>query len=488
MNPSPAYVRTVDAPRLAPPANMVGWRGWVMANLFSNWKNTLLTFVAAYVAYEVLSVVLGWAVFRAVWTGDNRDACAIENAGACWPFVHAKFLQWIYGFYPIDQRWRVNICFLLLAGGLVPMLMPSVPHKVWNALFLLIAFPLIAFILLSGGHFSLGYSAFIKLGLVIAGLAALMPLAAYGIEEGIQKAKLGLGLVVLGLVIWLLSFFVALGDLSGLIAMALIYAGGALGLIQLIGSTNPAAKSNLKLWAIVAGGVVLAMLILKIDFGLEYVETSQWGGLLVTLVVAITGIVASLPLGILLALGRQSKMPIVKYFCVTFIEVWRGVPLITVLFMASVMLPLFLPPGTNFDKLTRALIATAIFSAAYMAEVIRGGLQAIPRGQYEASQALGLPYWSMMNLIVLPQALKIVIPGIVNSFISLFKDTTLVTAIGLYDLLNIIQTGSADALWASPQTPATGYFTAALMFWVFCFSMSRYSQFVERRLNTGHKR
>jgi general L-amino acid transport system permease protein len=243
-----------------------------------------------------------------------------------------------------------------------------------------------------------------------------------------------------------------------------------------------------KLWAIVAAALLLAMLIMKIDFGLEYVETSQWGGLLVTLVVAITGIVASLPLGILLALGRQSQMPIVKYFCVTFIEVWRGVPLITVLFMASVMLPLFLPPGTNFDKLTRALIATAIFSSAYMAEVIRGGLQAIPRGQYEAAQALGLPYWNMMNLIVLPQALKIVIPGIVNSFISLFKDTTLVTVIGLYDLLNIISTGSADATWASPQTGNTGYFSAALLFWIFCFSMSRYSQFVERRLNTGHKR
>ena len=483
-----AYVRTEDVPRMAPPANLVGLRGWVMANLFSNWKNTLLTVVFGYFIYIVLSTVLSWAVFRAVWTGDNRDACAIENAGACWPFVQAKFLQWIYGFYPIDQRWRVNICYLLLAGGLIPMLIPSVPHKMWNALFLLVAFPLIALILLTGGHFSLTSSAFIGMGVLLAAVAAFLPLAVYGIEEGIQKAKPGIALVGFGLLIWFLSFFVNFSGLGGTIATLLVYAGGALGLFQLIGSGNPAAKSNLKLWVIVAGGLLLAMLIMKIDFGLEYIETSQWGGLLVTLVVAITGIVASLPLGILLALGRQSKMPIVKYFCVTFIEVWRGVPLITVLFMASVMLPLFLPPGTNFDKLTRALIATAIFSSAYMAEVIRGGLQAIPRGQYEAAQALGLPYWNMMNLIVLPQALKIVIPGIVNSFISLFKDTTLVTVIGLFDLLNIISAGSADATWASPQTGNTGYFTAALMFWVFCFSMSRYSQFVERRLNTGHKR
>src|SRR5436190_12442916 len=258
-------------------------------------------------------------------------------------------------------------------------------------------------------------------------------------------------------------------------------------LVPLLVPTLPYKREN----AIAFFGVfpvVAFFLLVGGAFGLPYVDSHLWGGLLVTLVVAVTGIVASLPLGILLALGRRSKLPIVRTLSVGFIEFWRGVPLVTVLFFASYMLPLFLPPGTNFDKLTRALIATAIFSAAYMAEVVRGGLQAIPRGQFEAAQALGLPYWNMMNLIVLPQALKIVIPGIVNSFISLFKDTTLVTVIGLYDLLNIISAGTADAKWASPQTGNTGYFTAAALFWVFCFSMSRYSQYVERRLNTGHKR
>jgi general L-amino acid transport system permease protein len=244
----------------------------------------------------------------------------------------------------------------------------------------------------------------------------------------------------------------------------------------------------LRNWLIAAAVLFGLMLVLKMDFGLQEVETSQWGGLLVTLVVAITGIVASLPLGILLALGRRSKMPIVKTFSIIFIEAWRGVPLITVLFMASVMLPLFLPEGVNFDKLMRALIGVALFSSAYMAEVVRGGLQAIPKGQYEAAQSLGLSYWKMMSLIVLPQALKIVIPGIVNSFISLFKDTTLVSIVGLFDLLNIVTTTSNDAKWASPQTGATGYFSAALMFWIFCFGMSRYSLLIERRLNTGHKR
>ena len=497
MKQSLAYVRTEDAPKLSPPPNMVGWRGWIMANLLSDWKNSLLTIVAGLFLYWVLSGVLSWAVFRAVWTGVDREACAVQDAGACWPFAQAKFLQWIYGFYPIDQRWRVNIVFFVGAAALVPLLMPSLPYKTWNALFMLAVFPLIALILLTGGNFSLSYSAFLSVTGLLAIVAAFLPLSVFGIEDGIKKAKLGLIFVGLGVLVWLSAFVVDFGSvetpfggfsLGKLASLLFQFAGGLFGIVQLFNTQSHAAKSALGGLLVAAVISFFIMFLLKLDFGLEYVETSQWGGLLVTLVVAITGIVASLPLGILVALGRRSNMPIVKYFSVGFIEVWRGVPLITVLFMASVMLPLFLPPGTNFDKLTRALIVTAIFSSAYMAEVVRGGLQAIPKGQFEAAQSLGLPYWNMMNLIVLPQALKIVIPGIVNSFISLFKDTTLVTVIGLFDLLNIISAGSADAKWASPQTGNTGYFTAALMFWIFCFGMSRYSQFVERRLNTGHKR
>ena len=186
-------------------------------------------------------------------------------------------------------------------------------------------------------------------------------------------------------------------------------------------------------------------------FGLPAVETTDWGGLLVTLVVAVTGIAASLPLGIVLALGRRSKLPVIRYLCIGFIEVFRGVPLITVLFMASVMLPLFLPDGVNFDKLMRCLIGVALFSSAYMAEVVRGGLQAIPKGQYEAGAALGMGYWKTTRLIILPQALKLVIPGIVNTFIGLFKDTTLVLIVGLFDLLGIVQFHFTDASWATPK-------------------------------------
>ncbi|MDO6542293.1 amino acid ABC transporter permease [Photobacterium sanguinicancri] len=221
-------------------------------------------------------------------------------------------------------------------------------------------------------------------------------------------------------------------------------------------------------------------------FGLEVVETHLWGGLLVTLIIAIVGIVVSLPIGVLLALGRRSDMPIIRSICTAYIEIWRGVPLITVLFMASVMLPLFLTSEMEMNKLVRALIGVVLFSAAYMAEVVRGGLQAIPNGQYEAADALGLSYWRKMYLIVLPQALKITIPSIVNTFIGLFKDTSLVLIIGMFDVLGIGQAANTDPNWLGFATES--YVFVALVFWVFCFSMSRYSIYLENKLHTGHKR
>ncbi len=221
-------------------------------------------------------------------------------------------------------------------------------------------------------------------------------------------------------------------------------------------------------------------------FGLEVVETHKWGGLLVTLIIALVGIIASLPIGVALALGRRSDMPIIRSLCTVYIEVWRGVPLITVLFMASVMLPLFLSQGSEIDKLLRALIGVVMFSAAYMAEVIRGGLQAIPKGQYEAADALGLSYWKKMGLIILPQALKITIPSIVNTFIGLFKDTSLVLIIGMFDVLGIGQSANTDPNWLGFATES--YVFVALVFWIFCFGMSRYSIWLEGKLHTGHKR
>ena len=355
-----------------PPARETGVIGWVRANLLSDPWNAALTLAGLYLLALILIPVIKFTVINAVWNGNDRTACLAADTGACWAFVKAKFGQFIYGRYPDAERWRVDLVFAMGLIGLIPMLIPKVPFKKWNAVYLLAVFPIAAFGLLTG------------------------PL-----------------------------------------------------------------------------------------FGLPSVETSLWGGLLVTLVVAVTGITFSLPLGILLALGRRSELPVIKWLSITFIEFWRGVPLITVLFMASVMLPLFLPEGVTFDKLLRALIGVALFASAYMAEVVRGGLQAIPRGQYEGAQALGLSYAKTMGLVVLPQALKHVIPGIVNTFIGLFKDTTLVLIIGLFDLLGIVQLGLTDASWSAPTTHITGYVFAGFIFWVFCFAMSRYSMFIERRLETG---
>ncbi len=368
------YIRTEMVDDMAPPASTVGVVGWVRSNLFSSLSNTFFTVFGAYLIYLIVPIILEFTVFSAVWEGENREDC-LGVTGACWPYVGAKFNQFIYGRYPVAEYWRVNIVLFMLAVGTIALAIPSIPGKKWNTIFMLVVFPIVSWILL-------------------------------------------------------------VGDV----------------------------------------------------FGLEEVETSVWGGLLVTLVVAVTGIVVSLPLGVVFALGRRSQMPIVRLVSIIFIEFWRGVPLITVLFMASVMLPLFLPEGVTFDKLMRVLIGVALFSAAYMAEVVRGGLQAIPKGQYEGAQALGMPYWKTMGLIILPQALKLVIPGIVNTFIGLFKDTTLVLIVGLFDLLGMIQLSFTDPKWSTPVTSHTGYIFAAITFWVFCFGMSRYSIFMENRLHTGHKR
>ena len=221
-------------------------------------------------------------------------------------------------------------------------------------------------------------------------------------------------------------------------------------------------------------------------FGLSFVENARWGGLPLTLILSVVGIVCSFPLAIVLALGRRSDLPAIRSVCVGFIEFVRGVPLISVLFMASVMFPLFLPEGVTIDKLLRAQVGIIVFTAAYLAEAVRGGLQAVPRGQFEAADALGLSYWKKTGLIILPQALKTSIPAIVNQFISMFKDTSLVIIIGLFDLLSTAKAALSDPPWRPFYVEA--YLFAALIYWAFCFFMSRYSQYIERRLETGHRR
>lgn len=378
------YVRSEMAPLMLPPRGERGVANWMRRNLFATPVDSVLTVFALLILAYFVPPMINWLFLQAVWSGTDRTFCStvVQGgiqpegwSGACWAFVRAKFGQFMYGLYPLSERWRVNVVGILFVLLLVPMLVPKVPYKGWNAILLFAALPVIAFFLLVGGR-----------------------------------------------------------------------------------------------------------------FGLTYVETSLWGGLMITLVLSFVGIAASLPLGIMLALGRRSRLPVIKMLSVIFIETVRGVPLVTVLFMASIMLPLFLPAGVTFDKFLRALIGVSLFAAAYMAEVVRGGLQAIPKGQYEGADSLGLSYWQKTGLVVLPQALKLVIPGIVNTFIGMFKDTSLVYIISMFDLLGTVRQNFSDANWASPQTPMTGLIFAGFVFWIFCFGMSRYSIFMERRLDTGHRR
>ncbi|TEW52572.1 amino acid ABC transporter permease [Psychromonas algicola] len=254
--------------------------------------------------------------------------------------------------------------------------------------------------------------------------------------------------------------------------------------VALLVSLKLLKNNKVKIGLIIAFPFVCFVLISGGWFGLEVVETEKWGGLMLTILVAAVGIIASFPIGIVLALGRQSDMPVLRNLCIGFIEFVRGVPLITILFMASVMLPLFFQDGIEFNKLLRALIGITLFQAAYIAEVVRGGLQAIPKGQYEASEALGLSYWQGMILIILPQVLKISIPNLVGSFISLFKDTTLVLIIGLFDILAMVTLTNSDTNWLGFETE--GYVFVTLIYWVCCFSMSQYSKAIERKFNTEH--
>jgi general L-amino acid transport system permease protein len=228
-------------------------------------------------------------------------------------------------------------------------------------------------------------------------------------------------------------------------------------------------------WLVLLAG--LGLLLHGGVLGLMSVRTELWGGLPLTILLSVVGIGLSLPLAVLLALGRRSHMPLIRAVSVGYIELVRGVPLISILFMASVMFPLFLPEGVTIDKLLRAQVGIILFSAAYLAEVVRGGLQAIPAGQYEAADALGLGYWRKMRLVILPQALKLVIPPMVNSFIATFKDTSLVIIIGLYDLLGATRTATNDPVWRAFTTE--GYLFVAAIFFVFCSFMSRYSRRLE---------
>jgi general L-amino acid transport system permease protein len=374
------YVRSAPAEKLPPPVASAGFIGWLRANLFSSGGNTVLTLAFAALIFWAVPPLVRFLFIDAVWSGPNREVCIASPAhpepGACWAFIRVWLSYFIYGFYPMAARWRVDMFFAALAFGIGWLAWLSAPRRDLGALYFFVVLPVLSFVLLYG--------------------------------------------------------FPAIG--------------------------------------------------------LSAVPTNLWGGVLVTIVVATVGIVAALPIGILLALGRRSELPTVRWLSVGFIEFVRGVPLITVLFMASVMLPLFVPQQLEPDKLLRALIGVAMFASAYMAEVVRGGLVAVPRGQYEAARALALTYWRMTGLVILPQALRVALPNIVNIFIALFKDTTLVFVVGIFDFLRTIEAARGDPKWATPVTATTGYAFAALFYFIFCYGMARYARGVEARLSRSDRR
>ena len=358
-------------PDLPPPPGTIGVVGWLRHNLFSSIGNTILSLVTIFFLYWLVTNVASWFVLDAVVDASSRAECREIDSGACWAVITKRIGQFVYGFYPHDERWRPNVAFILLFVAVAPLLYPNTPAR-GKMLWFSAAYPFVAYFLLVGGI-----------------------------------------------------------------------------------------------------------------LGLEPVGTNTFGGFMLTMIVGVTGIAASLPLGIALSLGRQSRLLSVRVISISFIEFMRGVPLITLLFVASTMLNYFLPPGTTFNLLLRVLIMVTFFAAAYIAEVIRGGIQAIPKGQYEAASAMGLNYWQTTRLVTLPQALKISIPGIVNTFIGLYKDTTLVVVIGLLDPLGIGRAALADAKWNGLSTET--YIFVALFFFVSCFAMSRYSLWLENRLSTEHK-
>lgn len=429
------FVRSQMIDPREPPSGAQGPVRWMRENLFSSPLNSVLTVLGGLAILWLAMGIVPW-LMHSVWNAKSLTECrdiiaqtwGPEATGACWAMVRERWHQYTYGFYPMDQYWRPNLAFVLMLVALAPVLFLSLPRKL---MLFSLSFPFIAYWLLWGGS------------------------------------------------IWA-PIVVALG--FGVMALVFRFASPKLGVPVSAGIGLVAAAA----WWLIVQTPLSTALHSAIPLGLSDVDSDQFGGFLLSIVIGITAISASLPMGILLALGRQSDMLLVKTLSVGFIEFIRGVPLITLLFTASLLLQYFLPPETNFDIILRVIILVTLFAAAYIAEVIRGGLAALPRGQYEAADALGLDYWQAQRLIIMPQALKISIPGIVSSFIGLFKDTTLVAFVGLNDpLKGITQVVRSDINWKGIYWEP--YIFAGAIFFLICFGMSRYSMWLERKLKTDHR-
>lgn len=423
-----AFVRETEIPQQPAPANAAGPVKWMRDNLFATVPNGILTILSLYVVYVILSGILPW-IFNGVWDAQSLSECRekLQGAtGACFAVLAERWPQLIFGFkYPETEYWRPAAAFIFMLVAIAPVLFFDLPRKM---LVLTVMFPFVAYWLIWGGTIWIPILAF-------AGFAAGYVVYSRFVGENFAKGFFG-GLAA-ALVVWYLSGYIL-----------------------------PALTPEQPL--------------------LPAVPSRDLGGYMLNMMLGLTCVSLSIPLGIALALGRQSSMPLIKWICVVFIEFIRGVPLITLLFVASVMLAYFFPPEATVDLFLRVVIMITIFSAAYIAEVIRGGLAALPKGQYEAADSLGLDYAQAMRLIILPQALKISIPGIVNIAVGLFKDTTLVSVISMFDIIGMIRGPIlASAAWNGVYWELLGF--ACVLFFVVCYSISQYSQWLERRLATDHR-
>ena len=423
-----------------PPAILVGgFIGRLKKHLFSNVWNTLLTIAVFTLLFMLIKPFLEWAVFDAVWSASNRRECLNASPdGACWPGVIDWLNGLIYGRYPADQQWRVNLGVGLGILWVVPLAFKKVQQKILIAFSAIILFPFLANYLFLGGSDN-------RFNYIIAcvALAYLLILYVNIVLTYLNRKVLGESLeLIIG------RFYRKRAALLG----------------------------RLLCWLMVTVPIAFTFQ----NLTLILVEVDAWGGLFLTLIISGFSIVMALPIGILLALGRRSHMPVFKWLSISIIELVRSVPLITVLFMSVTMLPLFFPNTIQLNKLAQVLVAVCVFAGAYMAETVRGGLQGIPPGQFEAAKSVGLGYWYTMAFIILPQALRAMIPNIVTSFISLFKDTTLVSIIGLFDIMLMARNISIDKNWLGLHTEPL--IAISILFFVFCYSMSQYSHRLEKKL------
>jgi general L-amino acid transport system permease protein len=476
-----AYVRSAMLPPVAPPVTERGAVKWVRENLFSSAFNIILTILGAVIAFMIVKAALPW-LLNSVWNASSLKECretiwaaaGPEASGACWAMIRDRWHQFLFGFYPLDQFWRPTLALGLLLISLAPVLYSGLRRASVIMVGVVSALTFIALLMLDHDAGHLAIFAVIFLALVAT---------AWFAPTKLIFVTLAFPLVGFFL-LWGGSIWGPIGVAMGFGVLAIVYKliKPSLGVVMAAGLGLVAAAVW---WLWLQNGVTTELHSL-IPLELRAVDSDVFGGFLLAFVIGVTAIGGSLPFGILLALGRQSDMFLINKLSVGFIEFVRGVPLITVLFVATLLLGYFLPPQSNFDLILRVVILVTFFSAAYLAEVIRGGLASLPKGQYEAADALGLDYWQAQQLIIMPQALKVSIPGIVSTFIGLFKDTTLVSFVGLMDPLRGVTTiVRADTAWKGIYWEP--YIFVGAIFFAVCFGMSRYSMYLEKKLKTDHR-